>query len=178
MARPTRHLIAALHVTAERIGAGSQYQWGHMGSCNCGHLAQTLTHQSRAELHAAALMRAGDWGEQSVDYCATSGYPLDHVITTMLEVGMTLDDIHQLERLSNQRVLARLPLERRWLERNKREDAVVYLETWAAMLTEELAVLEGEPAPDGVSIAALVARMRAEDPELGGAPADAARSVA
>lgn len=175
MARPTRHLIAALLVTAERIEAGSKYQWGHMGCCNCGHLAQTLTQHSRAQIHAAALERAGDWGEQSVEYCATSGYPLDHIITTMLDAGMSLEDLDQLERLSNPRVLARLPQERRWLTRHKREDALTYLRAWAALLTEELG---DTPALPGASVPELMARLRAQDPELSGTPGAAALSAA
>jgi hypothetical protein len=179
MARPTRHLIAALLVTAERIEAGSKYQWGHMGCCNCGHLAQTLTRQPRAEIHAAALMRAGDWGEQSVEYCATSGYPLDHIISTMLEAGMSLEDLNNLERLSDQRVLARRPLEGRWLKRNSREDAIVYLREWAAMLGEELEAMEGGASLESQSVEAICARLRAADPELSAAaPAVAEEATA
>lgn len=165
MARPTRRLIAALHVTIERIESGSRYQWGNMGSCNCGHLAQTLTQRSRAEIHAAALMRAGDWGEQSVEYCATSGLPLDHLIEMMLDAGLDREDLYHLERLDDPSVLARLPRERRWLSRNSRTDALIYMREWTAALTEELRALEGDQVA-GLSIEALVEQLRAQDPEL------------
>ena len=29
--------------TAERLSGDVSYQWGHMGMCNCGHLAQSIT---------------------------------------------------------------------------------------------------------------------------------------
>lgn len=144
MARPTRKLIHALHVTIESIRDGAKYQWGHMGMCNCGHLAQALTSRSQREIHAAALRRAGDWGQQAVEYCPTSGMPIDAIITEMLDAGLTLDDIDYLERLNDPRVLATLPRERRWLRRNDREDLLFYLEAWRALLSEQLAALEAD----------------------------------
>lgn len=143
MAKPTPRLITALYTTIESIEDGARYQWGHMGMCNCGHLAQALTSRSRAEIHAAALRRAGDWGEQAVEYCPTSGLPIDHIITEMLDAGLTLDDIDYLERLNAPDVLARIPLERRWLSRNSREDLIFYLRQWVAMLEEQLAAEQG-----------------------------------
>lgn len=137
MAKPTPTLITALLQTIDRLEAGAQYQWGHMGQCNCGHLVQSLTRLSHEEIHRAALMRAGDWGQQSIDYCPTSGYPLDHVITTMLNAGMSRDDIDHLERLDDERVLRRLPLAQRQLVRNKREDVIAYMQLWAEQLIEQ-----------------------------------------
>ena len=55
MARPNLDLIAALRRTARKINDGAPYQWGHMGSCNCGNLAQELTKLTKAEIHAHAL---------------------------------------------------------------------------------------------------------------------------
>ena len=137
MAKPTKALITALLDTVARLQAGAPYQWGHMGSCNCGHLVQSLTRHSREEIHRAALMRAGDWGQQSIDYCPTSGYPLDHILSTVLQAGLERDDIDHLERLGDLRVLRRLPLAERDLKRNKREDVIVYMRTWAQLLIEQ-----------------------------------------
>ncbi len=155
MARATKELVKALMETAQRLRGGARYQWGHMGSCNCGHLAQTLTNLPKAEIHAMALRRAGDWGEQAVEYCPTSGLPLDHVISTMLDCGLTLDDITKLENLSDIYVLRRIPMERRPLRRNIREDAVLYMETWAKMLREELPPAPLTPLPVSPAISPL-----------------------
>lgn len=138
MARPTRRLIQALHVAIDNIDAGAHFQWGHMGGCNCGHLAQALTQKDKKTIHAAALKRAGDWGEQAIDYCPTSGLPIDHIITTMLDAGLELHDIDNLERLRDPEVLDRLPEGRRWLRRNRREDALKYMRTWVRLLEEQL----------------------------------------
>ena len=96
-----RTLGEALRVTAKRITSGSRYKWTHMGACNCGHLAQTVTFNSPEALHKIALQRAGDWAEQTREYCPTSGYPLDFVISALLDLGATLQELRDLERLSD-----------------------------------------------------------------------------
>jgi hypothetical protein len=149
MARPTQALIDALMQTAARLRNGDIYLWSHMGACNCGHLAQTVTNISRAELHAIALERAGDWSEQVVEFCPSSGLPIDHVIATMLDLGLSREDLAHLERLTSPYVLAKLP-ERRYLDHTRRDDVVLYLETWARALADELwpalAVVRGHAA--------------------------------
>ena len=136
MARPTRTLIDALVAAADRLESGADYSWTHMGSCNCGHLVQSLTNRSKSEIHRLALQKAGDWGQQAVEHCPVSGYPIDHIITTMVEAGMTHQDIHQLERLSSPAVLRALPDGRRRLDHRDRNDAVLYMRTWAALLQQ------------------------------------------
>ncbi|HJL18003.1 MAG TPA: hypothetical protein RMH99_20220 [Sandaracinaceae bacterium LLY-WYZ-13_1] len=141
MARPTRTLIDALRATAARLRDGSRYRWTHMGACNCGHLAQTITRRSREEIHRLAVQKAGDWGQHAVEYCATSGYPIDHVMTEMLDVGLELADVEHLEKLSDPRVLRRLPVGERELSFRRREDVVRYMDEWADLLEERLAVV-------------------------------------
>lgn len=139
MTRPSPRLVAALRATADRLAdPTSRYQWGHMGGCNCGHLAQTVTKLSSAEIHRMAMEKAGDWGEQAVDHCPTSGYPLDHVIAQLLDLGLTRGDLEHLEELSDPTVLAALPGGHRYLKRNARDDVVLYLRTWAMLLDGEL----------------------------------------
>lgn len=127
-------LIEALRTTAARLQTGERYRWTHQGACNCGHLAQTLTQKSRQEIHQAALQKAGDWREHAIEYCATSGLPIDHILGEMLDAGLTLGDIEHLERLSDPRVLRALPPEERTLDYRRREDVVRYMEAWATLL--------------------------------------------
>jgi hypothetical protein len=143
MAKPTAELVQAIRDTADKIEAGANYMWGHMGSCNCGHLAQTITNLSNAEIHNYALQRSGDWFEQTQEYCATSGYPIDLVIDAMLEKGLSLQDLQSLERLNNREVLARIPAQRRPLRHNVRPDVVLYMRTWADHLAEQLPAKAG-----------------------------------
>jgi hypothetical protein len=138
MARPTPELIKALRTTVKRLRTDVQYYWSHQGSCNCGHLAQTITQLSKTQIHSYAIERHGDWDDHAEDYCATSGHHLDSIITQMLEMGLERHDIGELERLSNAKILLRIPQERRALQYNRREDVILYMETWAALLEEEL----------------------------------------
>ena len=141
MARSSKQLVAAIRQTADRLAAGANYQWGHMGSCNCGHLAQTITHLDKSHIHGAAMWRHGDWSEQLRDYCPQSGLPMDEIIDQMLSWGLNREDLAHLERLSDNKILEALPPNRRYLKHNLRDDVVLYLATWADMLELELVQL-------------------------------------
>ncbi len=144
---PSLHLVDALRRTARKLNAGVAYQWGHMGSCNCGNLAQELTTLTKAEIHAFALQGRGDWREQVEEFCPTSGLPMDLLIAEMLTKGLTTSDLQNLERLSDKRVLARIPFERRnEMHHNRRDDVVLYLNAWANLVEETL--LEAVELPD------------------------------
>ncbi len=138
MATPNLNLISAIRSAAKKINTSEKYQWGHMGSCNCGHLAQELTELSRGEIHAYAMRKYGDWSEQSMDYCPTSGLPMDLLISEMIDKGLDLDDFRHLEKLSDPKVLMSLPAAERNLQYNTKKDVVLYLNTWANLLEETL----------------------------------------
>ncbi|MFC3414709.1 hypothetical protein [Algoriphagus hitonicola] len=128
-------LIAAIERTAKKLKDGATYQWGHMGACNCGNLAQELTYLSKAEIHRYAMERSGDWNDQLLEFCPSSGYPIDLIIEKMLDFGLSLEDLGHLERLSSPQVLQAIPFERRnSLSKNRKEDVILYLQTWAKLL--------------------------------------------
>lgn len=138
MARANVELVEALRKTAKKLEKGAPYQWGHMGSCNCGNLAQELLKMSKAEIHEVAMHKYGDWTEQGQDYCPTSGYPMDEMISRLLNKGLDVEDLKHLEKLSHRKVLERLPTERKYPKHNIREDVVLYMNTWAEILEEEI----------------------------------------
>jgi hypothetical protein len=109
-----------------------------MGLCNCGFLAQEITHFTKAEIHQRAMQRHGDWSEQLNDYCPTSGLPMDDLISELLAFGFDADDLRHLEKLSDGRVLRHIPLHERDLKHNLKKDVVKYLKTWATLLEDEL----------------------------------------
>lgn len=138
MAKATPELIAAFRKTVAKLKKDAPYQWGHMGACNCGNLAQEITQLSKAEIHQFAMEKHGDWNEQLIDYCPTSGYPMDLMITKMVEAGLTIDELKHLEKLSDPKVLAYIPFEKREsLQKNRKEDVILYLETWTKILENE-----------------------------------------
>ena len=138
MASANPSLINAIEKTVQKLSNGAAYQWGHMGACNCGNLAQELTQLSKAEIHQFAMQKHGDWNEQLLDYCPTSGYPIDLMISKMLEFGLSVDDLANLERLSDPTILKNIPKERRdQMNKNSKTDVILYLETWAKLLREK-----------------------------------------
>jgi hypothetical protein len=137
MSAPVPHRLAeALRRTAARLRGGAPYQWGHFGACNCGHLAQTLTRRSMADIHRAAVARARDWGHAAVEHCPLSGLPLDDILGEMFAAGLGMDDVRHLEQLDDRRILRRLPLDQRQLRRNDREHVARYMDAWAELLVD------------------------------------------
>jgi hypothetical protein len=138
MAKPSPEIVFLLRKTAEKLEASDRYQWGHMGSCNCGFLVQEVTRVDRNRIHSYAMEGSGDWSEQLVDYCPASGRRLDDLIEIMLSVGFTTDDLINLERLSDPHVLMFRQQTKRVLSHNLKRDVVIYLRTWAAMLEQQI----------------------------------------
>lgn len=138
MAKPSIKLINALRNTAKSLESSSQYQWGHMGSCNCGFLAQEVAKLNKHEIHARAMQRYGDWNEQLNDYCPTSGILMDDLISELLSLGLDIDDLKKLEKLSDQKILRALPGGKRHLVHNKKSDVLDYINAWADVLEVDM----------------------------------------
>ena len=136
MAIANLKIVNALRTTALYLENGSRYEWGHMGSCNCGNLAQTITSFSRSEIQKYALEKRGDWSEQLLDYCPTSGYPMDMIIERMIDFGFTKEDLRHLEWLSDDKILAKMKVS--FLNRNLKSDTISYLKTWANLLEDQI----------------------------------------
>jgi hypothetical protein len=139
MAQANIRLIEALRETAARLRNGAHYAWGNHGACNCGNLTQVVTRLSKEEILAYAHTGIGEWTELAEDYCGITNAPAGLLITKLQEIGLTPSDIHNLEYLEDKSVLQRLPGGFRWLQRNVREDVIVYFETFADLLEEQLA---------------------------------------
>ena len=145
MAKASLDIIDALRRTAKKLATGTAYMWGHMGSCNCGNLAQEITKMSKEQIHAYAMQGHGDWNEQLNDYCEASQMPMDLLIHELLMTGFSTEDLKNLEKLADNDILMRLPIEKRYLHHNYRDDVIVYLNEWANMLEDEL--LDGIKLP-------------------------------
>lgn len=139
MAIATAKLVTALRSTAARLASGVAYRWTHMGACNCGQLAQTVSRHSPEQIRAWALEKRGDWADQALEFCPSSGYPIDHVIEQLLALGLERSDLVHLERLSCPRVLSRLgPELRRRLSYRERDHVVAYFLAFADLLEAAL----------------------------------------
>ena len=138
MAKASFELIEALQITARNIESNPVYQWGHMGACNCGFVAQEVTKLTKAEIHRRAMQSYGDWSEHLNDYCPVNGLPFDDVISQLINFGFSIDDLAHLEKLSDPKILQTIPLAERNLHYNVRQDVVKYLKTWIVILEDEL----------------------------------------
>lgn len=134
MAQSTPELIHALRLTAQRLREGAQYEWGHMGRCNCGHLVQTITAMSSREIVESVDFAMNEWSEHAKDYCEGTGHKVDDLFLTLQQVGFDYHDVIHLENLTDQRVLARLD---QHLRRNSVTDVIRYMTTLADLLEEE-----------------------------------------
>jgi hypothetical protein len=136
MANPI--MIEALRRASSKLEHSNDYQWGHMGLCNCGFLAQQITMLTKTEIHSRAMLKTGDWSEQLNDYCPTSGLPMDELITELLNTGFTRENLQNLERLSDPEVLKHMPPNRQNPKHNVKQDVILYLRTWASCLENEM----------------------------------------
>ncbi len=138
MAKPTLALIEALRLTAKKLTNGAYHSWGHHGACNCGNLVQSVTDFTKDEILRYAHNGAGEWTELAIDFCPITNAPLALIFHKLEAIGLTPTDIHYIEYLSDEEVLKNLPKGKRWLKRNKKEDAIAYFETFADVLEEKL----------------------------------------
>ena len=150
MAYPNLTLIGALRKAAKNLREGAHYAWGNHGSCNCGHLLQVVTHLSKEEILKQAHTGYGEWTEIAEEYCGVTNAPAYMLISKLEAIGLTPTDIHQLEYLQNKAVLNGLPGGFQWLQKNKREDVIVYFETFAQILEDRL--LQHIPLPTAEGI--------------------------
>jgi hypothetical protein len=140
MAKRNQELITALRQTADRLTENVNYEWGHMGRCNMGHLVQTVTNMSDVEIVASVDFQLDEWTEHANDYCEGTGHKVEDLFITLENLGFYRQDVIHLENLSDSQVLDRLPGGRRYLQRNSLDDVKLYMETLATMLEEETLV--------------------------------------
>ncbi len=139
MAYPNLKLVEALRKTAQNLKEGSFYSWGNQGACNCGNLVQVVTQYSVKEIQTYVQTSGlGEWTEMAEEFCPLTNTPVNMLVSKLESLGLSSTDIHHLEYLNDIKVLKNLPTGFRWLHRNVREDAIIYFETFAQMLEEEL----------------------------------------
>ena len=137
MANSNPKLIRYIRETADRLEGGADYQWGHQGQCNCGHIVQTITELSPAEIYHRVIQTTGEWSEFANDYCMGTNLEIEEILDTLNYQGLSREDMRNLEYLSDESILSKLPGGKRYLEKNKREDAILYMRTWADVLEDK-----------------------------------------
>ena len=145
MAKSSPELVEALRATAKRLQSGAQYEWGHMGRCNCGHLVQTITDMTDLEIAQSVDFDLDEWTEYAKDYCDGTGHKVDDLFATLHNVGFYYNDVIHLENLSDKRVLDKLQPDAvgrpAHLRRNDVGDVTRYMMTLADLLEDEVVVV-------------------------------------
>lgn len=138
MAKPSLELIDPLRKAAKNIAEDKEsYNWKAIGACNCGSLVQVVTNYTAKEISNFGIKKYGDWQSISLLYDKNSGYEIDNIITKLLEKGLDLQDFTYLENLSCPKVLTYMG-ENIVLKRDDPDDAILYLNSWAEMLEDDL----------------------------------------
>lgn len=131
-------LVDALRHTSNRLSRDDvEYQWGHMGQCNAGHLIQTITGMSSYEIVKSIDFKMDEWSEHAKDYCSKSGCKVDDIFYAIESLGMTHQDIVDLENLSDRKVLDNLNGGYRPLCRNNKHDVIDYMKSLADLLEKK-----------------------------------------
>lgn len=139
MAYPNLKLIESLRKTATNLRNGAFYVWGNQGACNCGNLVQVVTNLTPKEIVQYVQQTSlGEWTEMAEEFCPITNAPVNLLVAKLEALGLTTTDIHHLEYLNDTKVLKNLPVGFRYLNRNEREHAILYFETFAQMLENEL----------------------------------------
>lgn len=106
-----KKLIDGLRKSADRLESDPhQYEWIDRTSCNCGILAQAITNMDRGQLSTALKeLHPGSWTEIANDRksCSITGLPMNFVVRSLLDAGMTWRDFSELECLSNKKIAER-----------------------------------------------------------------------
>ena len=131
-------LIRALRNSANNLEQGARYEWGHVGRCNCGHLVQTVCGTSETEIRRSFGGVLDEWSEHANDYCLSTGLPVEEVFDQLDAIGFSRQDVHHLEHLSDESILKRLPVNQRYLQKNRKEDVILYMNEMANALEEAL----------------------------------------
>ncbi|SMF16839.1 hypothetical protein [Pseudobacteriovorax antillogorgiicola] len=133
-------LIQALRQTAIRLRSeDTKYQWGHMGQCNAGHLVQSLTGLSDREIVAAVDNEMNEWTEHARTFCQNTGSCVDDLFYEIEQHGLDHQAIIHLENLSDTKILKNLAGGFRYLERNRRDDVIAYMESMADLMEKDVA---------------------------------------
>ncbi len=138
MAHPSFKLIETLREAADRLRNGAAYAWGHHGTCNCGHILQVATDFDAKKIIQYAHTGIGEWSELSSGECAITDAPVNFLLATLENLGLTGTDIHHLEYLTDREVLNQVEGGFRWLKKNQKQDVIAYFEAFAVLMEQKM----------------------------------------
>lgn len=112
------------------------YYWNDCDRCNCGLLARNITGLEEKEFMSKRRENGGVccWSD-GVKLCRQTGIPINEVYGALREVGMSWEDIENVETLNDKKVLAAMG--KNYIEFSDKENVIAYLKAWASIIEEE-----------------------------------------
>ncbi len=111
------------------------YDWGGSHTCNCGILVQNVCDLSKRPPYH------GNWTEM---ICSFTNTPVKYIFDKLLSIGVTQNDILQLEDLSNLEILEEANIKILYpstrnpsSKRDDKETVIKYMESWVRILERE-----------------------------------------
>lgn len=138
MAHPNFTLINALREAAINLRNGSHYAWGAPRILQLRAFVASgyATAQRRDCSPSANSLRRVD--RDCGGILRRNQRPAYFLLSKLEKIGLTPTDIHNLEYLEDRKILEALPGGFRWLRKNVRQDVIIYFETMANLLEEQL----------------------------------------
>lgn len=152
-------LIEALRKTIEVLKTNPEkYKWTDSKRCNCGLIAEQIMGKtviggiSQYSKDADPERSLGPWQNGAL-LCEQMGRPINEVYGTLFKAGMSVEDICNLEHLTDINILKKLGLEKDrkfhpWcnsfinFNRNNIDYLIKYLTAWIEILQEEQKEIE------------------------------------
>lgn len=136
MATPNEELIHHLRNIANMIESGEwHYDWWTAEQCNCGLLVRSV-------LGRPYTVPIGSWGIDTrgeEGTYSTTGIKLKKILDELKSLGLTREDLGELERLENLEVKNRLGIEQGgYIDPKNKQNTIRYLRAWADLLEEKL----------------------------------------
>lgn len=139
-------LINAIENVIDNLENNEMYYiWNQVESCNCGLLVRELGQLEggyvRDCIQKTPLMTT-TWMATS-KYCQQTGFNLKEIFCHLFNAGLTLEDITNLEYLSDPKILAETDIdEASFVYYSYRSNLIKYLKGWLVLLKKNVMIVE------------------------------------
>ena len=134
-----QNLVSAIDKTIDYLkGDYGTYDWNDSCKCNVGVLVQHLLDLNESDFYSLRRGYIPTW--DNLHKIWLTGLEKDEkcLIKNILDTGVSLKDLADLEVLSNPKVLSRTTFETQGTHFKDKQNLISYLNAWAKILEEEI----------------------------------------
>lgn len=144
----TKLIIALKKTVDDLVNNKKEYQWTDIARCNCGIVAQNVCGFSERQVDHYAKSLWTDMAEE----CQSTGIPINIIMAKLQEVGMSWEDIMDLEYCGNEKICEEAGISIRHMKGGRfyatsngkalllyqtKEGLIRYLNAWIRILERE-----------------------------------------